>query len=98
LKHIFEDSETAKHLSSARTKTAMIGKKVVLLTSIAPYCIIESVFNIPFISISTDARNHASEKMIPILIQYFTINKGICLKFINLEILPNEKHKRFVIY
>jgi len=31
LKHIFEDSETAKHLSSARTKTAMIGKKVIAL-------------------------------------------------------------------
>jgi len=88
LKHIFEDSETAKHLS-ARTKTAMIGKKI-----IAPYCmskVMESVSNIPFISISTDASNHASEKMIPILIQYFTINEGICSKFINLETLPNEK-------
>jgi len=53
----------------------------------------ESVSNIPFISISiiTDASNHASEKMIPILIQYFTINEGICSKFINLETLPNEK-------
>jgi len=44
-----------------------------------------------FISISTDANNHASEKIIPILIQYFTINEGICSKFINLETLPNEK-------
>jgi len=50
----------------------------------------ESVSNIPFISISTNASNHASEKMIPILIQYFTINEGICSKFINLESLPNE--------
>jgi len=95
LKHIFEDSETA-NLSSAKTKTAVIGKKVIAL-----YCIsrvTESVSNIPFISISTDASNHTSEKMIPILIQYFTINEGICSKFINLETLPNEKHKRLVIY
>lgn len=89
LKHMFEDSETAKHLSSAKTKTAMIGKKV-----IAPYCIskiIESISNISFISIFTDASNHNSEKMFPILIQYFTINEGICSKLINLKTLPNKK-------
>jgi len=71
----------------------MIGKKV-----IAPYCIsrvTESISNILFISISTDANNYISEKMIPILIQYFTINEGICSKCINLETLSNEKHKRF---
>jgi len=61
LKHIFEDSKTAKHLSSARIKTATIGKKIIAL-----YCIsrvTESISNIPFISISADASNHIPDNM-----------------------------------
>jgi len=73
----------------------MIGKKI-----IAPYCVsrvTESISNISFISISTDANNHDSEKMIPILIQYFTINEGICSK-LTWKFYLMKKHKQFVIY
>lgn len=89
LKQLFDDSETAKHLSLDRTKTTLISTQV-----IAPYYInkvIELVANVPFLSVSTDASNHGAEKMFPVLIQFFTINDGICSKMIDLQTLPNER-------
>lgn len=88
LTKMFNDSETAKRISSARTKTRSISHNV-----IAPYCIqitLESLVNIPFISVSSDGSNHGALKMFPLLVQFFDPKTGINTKMVNLETLPNE--------
>lgn len=88
LKMLFTDSELVKKLSCAKTKTRAIIKNV-----ISPYCItscLDAISNTGFISISTDATNHGSSKIFPIIVQYFEKNTGINTKMISLESLPNE--------
>lgn len=88
LKTIFPDSEIAKRLSSAKTKTRAIATNV-----ISPYClrmILKSITEISFISISTDASNHGNIKIFPLLIQYFSVTDGISTKLLYLDALKNE--------
>lgn len=87
-KEIFNDSEIAKRLSSAHTKTRAIQKHV-----IAPFCIdsiLSAIAETPFLSISTDGSNHGNIKIFPILIQYFTKEVGVQTKLIHLDKLPSE--------
>lgn len=93
---IFDDSDIAKNVSSARTKTRSITVHV-----IAPYCIeliLKELDSILFISFSTDASNHGNKKIFPLLIQYFSTTEGICVKLIYLDALPNETAQTVVEY
>ena len=88
LSQLFSDSETAKRISSAQTKTRAIAKHV-----IAPYCIqnvVDSVRQIPFLSVSTDGSNHGAIKLFPLVIQYFSSKDGRLTKLLYLDNLPNE--------
>ncbi|KAL4127157.1 hypothetical protein QTP88_011355 [Uroleucon formosanum] len=89
LRCMFDDSNTAKKISCARTKTEAIVNNV-----LAPHSLkvmIECLKCIPFISIATDASNHGNTKMFPVLIQYYDyLNGGINIKLIDLENTKNE--------
>ncbi|KAL4121965.1 hypothetical protein QTP88_014381 [Uroleucon formosanum] len=66
LRCMFDDSNTAKKISCARTKTEAIVNNV-----LAPHSLkvmIECLKCIYFISIATDASNHGNKKMFPVLI------------------------------
>lgn len=74
LKNLFHDSDIAKNISSAKTKT-----KAIVSNVIAPYCmknLLIKLENIPFLSLSTDASNHGHEKLFPVVIQFFSMDKG----------------------
>ena len=93
---MFNDSDTAKRISSGRTKTRAIAKNV-----IAPYCmqnIRESLVNIPFISVSSDGSSHGALKMFPVLIEFFDPKTGINTKMVNLETLPNATAETISAY
>jgi hypothetical protein len=65
LKEIFIDSEVAKRISSARTKTEAIVNSV-----LAPHAVqdvTKSLQDIPFYGVSTDASNQSAVKIFPIL-------------------------------
>ncbi|KAL4101263.1 hypothetical protein QTP88_021283 [Uroleucon formosanum] len=89
LRCMFDDSNTAKKISCARTKTEAIVNNV-----LAPHSLkvmIECLKCIPFISIATDASNHGNTKMFPVLIQYYDyLNGGINIKLIDLKNTKNE--------
>jgi hypothetical protein len=74
LRETFNDSEVAKRISSARTKTEAIANSV-----LAPHAVqelIKSLHGIPFCGVSTDASNHGAVNIFPILIQYFDYENG----------------------
>jgi len=71
---LFNDSEIAKKITSCQTKT-----KAIAVNVIATYCrdkILEELEDVPFISISSDASNHGSDKLFPVLIQFFSQKNG----------------------
>lgn len=88
-RQICNDSEIAKKMTCARTKTEAIVNSI-----IAPYgveIVIEAMKNISHFGVSTDASNHGAVKMFPLLIQYFDWkNGGLQTKVIDLQSLPNE--------
>ncbi|KAL4084648.1 hypothetical protein QTP88_027575 [Uroleucon formosanum] len=72
---LFPDSKIACKMSTARTKGTAIVKHI-----LAPHTV--DIFksdleNTIFFSLATDASNHKSEKIFPIIIQYFTKLDGI---------------------
>jgi len=74
LGEMFNDSEVAKRISSGHTKTGAIVNSV-----LAPHAVqevINSLQDIPFCGVSTDASNHGAVKIFPILIQYFDYENG----------------------
>jgi hypothetical protein len=104
LREMFNDSEVAKRISSACTKTESIVNSV-----LAPHAVqevIKSLQGIPFcgvstdasiygckylrMQVSTDASNHGAVKIFPILIQYFDyVNGGLQIKLLEIESKPN---------
>jgi len=64
LRETFNDSEIAKRISSARTKTEAIN------SVLDPHAVqeVRSLQDIPFCGVSTDASNHGAVKIFPILI------------------------------
>jgi oligoribonuclease (3'-5' exoribonuclease) len=88
LREIFNDSEVAKRISSARTKTQAIVNSV--LAPLAVQEVIKSLQDIPFCGVSTDASNHGAVKIFPMLIQYFNYeNGGLQIKLLEVESKPN---------
>lgn len=90
LRTLFVDSEIAKQLSCARTKTEAIINGV--LAPRAIYDVKKALEKIPFISLSTDASNHGHHKLFPLVTQYFDYeNGGIQVKLMDLQETNNEK-------
>lgn len=72
-----------------RTKATAIVKNVLSPLSIAE--LKSDLTNVAFISVSTDASNHGSTKLFPIVIQYFDKQKnGITSKLLEIECTENE--------
>lgn len=94
---IYPDSEVARKVSSARTKTECIINKV-----IAPHAIditIECLRGISCFGVSTDASNHGHMKIFPLLIQYFDYKVGgIKTKLVELKTAPNETSEHIAGY
>lgn len=91
LPKLVEDSEIAKKLQCARTKTEAIVNKVLAPHSLE--CVLKSVENSPFLGIATDASNHGSVKLFPVMIQYFDWKIGVVSKIIDLCSCENETAK-----
>lgn len=87
LKKLFSDSELARKLACARTKSEAIINNV-----IAPYTIEVLLQNLQdvFLGLSTDASNHNADKIFPIIIQYFDWKTGMQNKLLELSALQNE--------
>jgi hypothetical protein len=95
-KTVFNDSETAKKYSSARTKTEAIINSV-----IAPHAVdivIEIMNGISCFGLSVDGSNHGNQKVFPILIQYFDWKSGVKTKVIELKTMPNETAQTISTY
>lgn len=88
-KELFSESNTAKKISCNRTKVTAIVNNVM-----APLSTTELMNNfqsIAFVSVSTDASNHGSIKLIPIIIQYFDYQaNGVTSKLLEIETAANE--------
>lgn len=86
---IYCDSDIAKNVFCARTKTESIINKVIGPHSldVAMQCLKE----ISFFGVCTDASNHGSLKLFPILIQFFDYKLGgIQTKIVELKETANE--------
>ncbi|KAL4709414.1 hypothetical protein ACJJTC_001210 [Scirpophaga incertulas] len=95
VKAIFADSNTAKSISCARTKTEAIVTGV-----ISPWVIEQvqvSLQNVNFLGVSTDASNHGAEKIFPIMIQFFDWQEGIKTKLLDTKIEDIEKENNSVL-
>lgn len=90
LRMMFDDSDTAKKISCARTKTEAIISGV-----FSPHSIdvaMQELSGTPFISVSTDGSNHGNIKLFPIVVQYFDASQGgIKVKILDLQEVSNEK-------
>lgn len=88
LKKLFSDSELARNLACARTKS-----EAIITNVIAPYSVetlLLKLQDIIFLGLSTDASNHNADKIFPIIIQYFDWKTGIQSKLLELSALANE--------
>lgn len=88
MKVIFSDSSIARDITCQRTKT-----EAIINGAIAPWIIqnIKSLLkNITYIGVSTDASNHGSTKIFPIMIQFFDSQGGIQSKLLDVINTPNE--------
>jgi hypothetical protein len=96
LRETFNDSEIAKRISNARTKTEAIVNSV-----LDPHAVqeVRSLQDIPFCGVSTDASNHGAVKIFPILIQYFDYeNGGLQIKLLEVKSKPNETAHTIAAY
>lgn len=88
-KTLFKDSTICQKLACGRTKA-----EAIILKIFAPHTIektLQELEDIPYITVSTDASNHGSTKLFPILIQYFDFkNGGIQSKILNITNKQNE--------
>lgn len=86
---MFPESNTAKNMTCNRTKATAIVNNV-----LSPFSIAElknDLKDVLFISVSTDATNHGSTKLFPIIIQYFDKQRnGITSKLLEIESTKNE--------
>lgn len=91
---LFDDSNSAKKISMARTKT-----EAVINSVLAPHSIevlVNELQSIPFISISTDASNFGNKKVFPLIIQYFDYTQeGLQIRLLELENTQDERPKQW---
>lgn len=89
MKVIFPDSNIASEMTCSRTKTEAIINGVISPWVVKNLTI--SLKNIDILRVSTDASNHGSEKIFPIMIQYFDCeNGGIQTKLLDIHSTRNE--------
>lgn len=89
MKVIFPDSNTASEMTCSRTKTEAIINGVISPWVVKNLTI--SLKDVYYLGVSTDASNHGSEKIFPIMIQYFdSDNGGIQTKLLDIHSTPNE--------
>lgn len=88
---LFRDSEIASNISSAKIKTEAIINNVLAPNSVNIALKRIEDENISYIGVCTDASNHGSLKIFPVLIQYFDREYGIQLRIVELKSLQNEK-------
>lgn len=96
LRQLFSDSEVARNLACARTKTEAIINNV-----IAPYTIeilLEKLKDVVYLGLSTDASNHNADKIFPVIIQFFDWKFGTDCKLLELAALPNENSQTISKY
>lgn len=78
-----------KKVNCKRTKT-----EAIITNVLAPHALDKLInklqTNVDHFSISTDASNHGSQKLFPLLVQYFCENNGIEVKLLELEALTSE--------
>lgn len=72
---IFDDSKIAKDMTLGRTKASCIAFNVLGPASLETH--LEELLKGIFYSISTDASNHGSLKMFPVVIRYYIPSEGI---------------------
>lgn len=88
-REIFSGSDTAKKVTCNRTKATAIATGVLSPLSVEE--LKSDLQDVPFISVATDASNHGSTKLFPLIIQYFDVKKnGITTKVLEIEITKNE--------
>lgn len=87
---LFEDSKIAPKVQCGRTKTQAIVDNV-----LAPFSleIVQKTLDdeVKFVGVSTDGSNFGSQKVFPVLVQYFHKEKGIQHKLLDLVTVNNEK-------
>lgn len=88
LRTILPDSQIAKKISCARTKTEAIVMNVIAPLSIES--VLAEISQTAYVSISTDASNHGSLKVFPILLQYYTKENGLQVRLLDVKSLENE--------
>jgi len=93
---LYPDSKIALKQSTARTKATSILKNILAPHTVAQ--IKEELKNIPFFGILTDASNHGSEKLFPLLVQYFSQSEGLKVKLIKISSLENETSETITNY
>lgn len=76
-------------MSCNRTKTTAIVNNMLAPLSINEF--MNNFQNVAFVNVSTDASNHRSIKLLPIIIQYFDYQaNGITSKLLEIETVANE--------
>ncbi|CAH1163556.1 unnamed protein product [Phaedon cochleariae] len=96
IKKIIPDSSMAKKISCARTKS-----EAIIVGVIAPYSLnmaVQDAKKSNVIGIATDASNHGSLKVFPVLIQFFDKRMGLSLRLIEVGNLENEKSDTIANY
>ncbi|CAK1554358.1 unnamed protein product [Leptosia nina] len=88
-REIFSASDTAKKVTCNRTRATAIATGV--LSPLSVEQLKTDLQDVPFISVATDASNHGSTKLFPLVIQYFDVKKnGITTKVLVIENTKNE--------
>ncbi|XP_046746421.1 uncharacterized protein LOC124411372 [Diprion similis] len=88
-REIFSGSDVAKKVTCNRTKATAIATGVLSPLSVEE--LERDLQDIPFISVATDASNHGSTKLFPLIIQYFDAKKnGITTKVLEIENTKDE--------
>lgn len=88
ISQVFNDSKVGVNFSSAKTKTEAIVNNV-----ISPFienCTRNTLSNINYVGVCTDASNHKYLKIFPVLVQYFDCNEGVQSRLLNLNECDNE--------
>ncbi|XP_030049150.1 protein FAM200B-like [Microcaecilia unicolor] len=89
VKTILSDSNIARKISCAQTKTEAIVNSVLAPHSVD--VVVKALSCVRFCGVATDGSNHGSQKLFPILIYYFDWkNGGLQSKLIDVHITPDE--------
>lgn len=88
-KLIFSDSKIVAEYTCGKTKCEAIICNVI--GKHAENIVFESLQKVEFFSISTDASNHGSKKIFPVIVQYFSvIEGGLQTKLLEFDEVPGE--------